>query len=106
MAKSDLSVNEKVNLLLDAMEKDKRINEVLSGCKDSEAMLSVLVEFSSRLGLDLTREDFTRTPPIRDWIWWKNKEALVTLGSGTPRYQQDKTLKTSKLNKFLARFFS
>ena len=30
-----------------------------------------------------------RTPPIRDWVWWKNKEALLTIGDAKPRYQQD-----------------
>ena len=30
------------------------------------------------------------TPPIRDWIWYKNGGALVTVGDGIPRYQQDK----------------
>ena len=29
------------------------------------------------------------TPPIRDWIWWKNKEAVLTIGDAKPRYQQD-----------------
>jgi hypothetical protein len=28
----------------------------------------------------LTREQLRNTPPIRDWVWWKNKEALVTIG--------------------------
>ena len=28
-------------------------------------------------------------PPIRDWVWWKNKEAVLTIGDDKPRYQQD-----------------
>jgi hypothetical protein len=39
--------------------------------------------------LGLTRADLLSTPPIRDWIWWKNKEALLTIGDAKPRYQQD-----------------
>ena len=31
----------------------------------------------------------TNTPPIRDWVWWKNKEAVLTIGDDKPRYQQD-----------------
>jgi hypothetical protein len=52
-------------------------------------MLDVLVDASSRLGLGLDREDLRHTPPIRDWIWWKNKEAVLTIGDNKPRYQQD-----------------
>ena len=39
--------------------------------------------------LGLSRQDLKTTPPIRDWIWWKNKEALLTIGDNKPRYQQD-----------------
>jgi hypothetical protein len=52
-------------------------------------MLDVLVDASQRLGLGLTRRDLQDTPPIRDWIWWKNKEAVFTIGDAKPRYQQD-----------------
>ena len=24
-----------------------------------------------------------------DWVWWKNKEAVITIGDSKPRYQQD-----------------
>jgi hypothetical protein len=51
--------------------------------------LDVLLDASSRLGLGLDREDLRQTPPIRDWIWWKNKEAVLTIGDNKPRYQQD-----------------
>ena len=30
------------------------------------------------------------TAPIRDWIWYKDGGALLTVGDGIPRYQQDK----------------
>ena len=49
----------------------------------------MLLDASSRLGLGLTRWELENTPPIRDWIWWKNKEAPLTIGDSKPRYQQD-----------------
>ena len=84
-----LPVPQRIALLVKALNGAKRTNEALARCADGEAMLDVLVDASSRLGLGLTREDLTRTPPIRDWIWWKNKEALLTIGDNKPRYQQD-----------------
>ena len=47
MSDDVLSVKQRINLLLEAIDGDERINEVLSKCKDSEAMISVLLEFSS-----------------------------------------------------------
>jgi hypothetical protein len=84
-----LPVPQRIALLVKALNGAKRTNEALARCADGEAMLDVLVDASSRLGLGLSREDLTRTPPIRDWIWWKNKEALLTIGDNKPRYQQD-----------------
>lgn len=84
-----LPVPQRIALLVKALNGAKRTNEALARCSDGEAMLDVLLDASSRLGLGLTREDLTRTPPIRDWIWWKNKEALLTIGDNKPRYQQD-----------------
>jgi hypothetical protein len=52
-------------------------------------MLDVLLDASAKLGLGLTREQLAQTPPIRDWVWWKNKDALLTIGDNKPRYQQD-----------------
>jgi hypothetical protein len=52
-------------------------------------MLDVLLDASAKLGLGLSREQLANTPPIRDWVWWKNKEALLTIGDNKPRYQQD-----------------
>jgi Mn2+/Fe2+ NRAMP family transporter len=49
----------------------------------------VLLDASAKLGLGLSREELTNTPPIRDWVWWKNKEAVFTIGDAKPRYQQD-----------------
>ena len=90
MSQSKLNVQEKINILLEAMEGDKKINEILSKCKDSESMIIVLIEFSARLKLELSKEDLTKNPPIRDWIWYKDGGALLTVGDGIPRYQQDK----------------
>lgn len=80
---------QRVGLLVRALNGAKRTNEALARCGDGEAMLDVLVEASQRLGLGLSRADLRNTPPIRDWIWWKNKEAVFTIGDAKPRYQQD-----------------
>jgi hypothetical protein len=84
-----LPVIQRVRLLVKALNGARRTNEALARCADSDAMVDVLLDASARLGLGLTREDLLRTPPIRDWIWWKNKEALLTIGDNRPRYQQD-----------------
>ena len=85
-----LPVNERVKLLVDALDGAEKTNEALSLCKDVESMMDVLLGASDKLGLGLTRSDLTKTPPIRDWIWYKNGGALVNVGDGIPRYQQDK----------------
>ena len=79
----------RIALLVKALNGARRTNEALARCRDGEEMLDVLVDASSRLGLGLDREDLRQTPPIRDWIWWKNKEAVLTIGDNKPRYQQD-----------------
>lgn len=84
-----LPVTQRIGLLVKALNGAKRTNEALARCSDGEAMLEVLLDASNRLGLGLTRRDLLETPPIRDWIWWKNKEALFTVGDNKPRYQQD-----------------
>lgn len=84
-----LSVDRRVALLVKALNGAKRTNEALARCSDGDAMVDVLLDASNRLGLGLTRRDLLETPPIRDWIWWKNKQALLTIGDDTPRYQQD-----------------
>jgi hypothetical protein len=85
----DLPVTQRVNALVKALDGAKRTNEALARCVDGEAMLDVLLDASSRLGLGLTRWELENTPPIRDWVWWKNKEAPLTIGDSKPRYQQD-----------------
>ena len=89
MDQQNLSVNEKVKLLVDALDGDQEANDELSNSKDGEQMLDVLMKHSSKMGIELTKDDFLKTPPIRDWIWWKNKDAPLTLGEGILRYQQD-----------------
>ena len=84
-----LPVAQRVNALVKALNGAKRTNEALACCSDGEAMLDVLLDASARLGLGLSRQQLRDTPPIRDWVWWKNKEALLTIGDDKPRYQQD-----------------
>ena len=84
-----LPVGQRIGLLVRALNGAKRTNEALARCRDGEEMLDVLLNASSQLGLGLSREQLASTPPIRDWVWWKNKEALLTIGDNKPRYQQD-----------------
>ena len=84
-----LSVGQRVSILVKALDGAKRTNEALANCSNGDQMVEVLLDASRKLGLGLTRAELTRTPPIRDWIWWKNKEALLTIGDAKPRYQQD-----------------
>ena len=89
-----LPVGKRIRLLVEALDGSKKLNKALSECDDGDAMLEILQGLSLDLGLGLSREDLLATPPIRDWIWWKNKQALVTLGEGTLRHQQDISSKT------------
>ena len=84
-----LPATQRVALLVKALNGAQRTNEALAACRDGEAMLDVLLNASAKLGLGLTRQELQNTPPIRDWVWWKNKEALFTVGDSRPRYQQD-----------------
>lgn len=84
-----LSVSQRVAILVKALDGAKRTNEALAKCANGDEMVEVLLNASSKLGLGLTQSDLTRTPPIRDWVWWKNKEAVLTIGDAKPRYQQD-----------------
>ncbi len=70
----------RVNLLVNALDGAQRTNEALAACVNGEEMLDVLLDASMKLRLGLTREQLRNTPPIRDWVWWKNKNALVTIG--------------------------
>ena len=84
-----LPVSQRVNLLVKALNGARRTNEALARCSNGDQMVEVLLDASAKLGLGLSRAELTRTPPIRDWVWWKNKEALLTIGDNLPRYQQD-----------------
>ena len=75
-----LSVARRVALLVQALDGAKKTNEALARCSNGEEMLDVLLGASQKLGLGLTREQLSNTPPIRDWVWWKNKEAPITIG--------------------------
>ena len=75
-----LPVARRVALLVQALDGAKKTNEALARCRDGEEMLDVLLGASQKLGLGLTREQLSNTPPIRDWVWWKNKEAPITIG--------------------------
>ncbi len=90
MDPKQLSVEERVKLLVEALDGAEKTNEALSLCQDGESMVNVLLSSSEKLGLALSRDDLMKTPPIRDWIWYKNGGALLTVGDGIPRYQQDK----------------
>ena len=94
MDSKNLSVNERVKLLVDALDGNEKANEALSRSEDGEMMLEVLLGISSNLMLGLSRDELVSTPPIRDWILLKNKQSLVTLGEGTLRHQQDMSNKT------------
>ena len=89
MNPASLSVGQRVNALVKALNGAKRTNEALARCRNGEEMLDVLLDASARLGLGLSRQQLADTPPIRDWVWWKNKEALLTIGDHKPRYPQD-----------------
>ncbi|QVL52011.1 MAG: hypothetical protein KFB97_11000 [Cyanobium sp. M30B3] len=89
MELKNLPVTQRVNALVKALNGAKRTNEALARCSNGEEMLDVLLDASAKLGLGLTREQLANTPPIRDWVWWKNKEAVLTIGDNKPRYQQD-----------------
>ncbi len=85
-----LPLKERVELLVKALDGAKQTNEALSNCENADELVTILLETSRQSGLGLTKDDLIKTAPIRDWIWYKNGGALLTLGDGVPRYQQDK----------------
>ena len=62
---------------------------LLSGHIQAPLRGDLLLGASAKLGLGLTRRDLTETPPIRDWIWFKNNDPLVTVGDAKPRYRRE-----------------
>lgn len=75
-----LPVARRVSLLVNALDGAQRTNEALARCANGEEMLDVLLNASMKLRLGLTREQLRNTPPIRDWVWWKNKNPIVMVG--------------------------
>ena len=79
----------KATLSFECIFDSTRPRDASDSSTGGEEMLDVLLDASAKLGLGLTREQLANTPPIRDWVWWKNKEAVFTVGDSKPRYQQD-----------------
>ena len=82
-----LPVSQRIDLLVRALDGAEKTNRALATCSDGDAMVEILLGASAKLGLGLTRRDLTETPPIRDWIWFKNNDPLLTVGDSKPRYQ-------------------
>jgi len=82
-----LPVSQRIDLLVQALDGAEKTNKALATCADGDAMVEILLGASAKLGLGLTRRDLTETPPIRDWIWFKNNDPLITVGDSKPRYQ-------------------
>lgn len=89
MQPNKLPVPQQIALLVKALDGAKRTNEALANCKNGDEMVEVLLGASAKLGLGLTRRDLLDTPPIRDWIWFRNNDPLLTVGDRKPRYQQN-----------------
>ena len=74
---------------MQALDGAEKTNKALATCPDGDAMVEILLGASAKLGLGLTRRDLLETPPIRDWIWFKNNDPLVTVGDARPRYRRE-----------------
>ena len=105
MQPNKLPVPQQIALLVKALDGAKRTNEALANCKNGDEMVEVLLGASAKLGLALTRRDLLNTPPIRDWIWFRNNDPLLTVGDGKPRCQQNVDRpETTERKKFLGLF--
>ncbi|MAS28952.1 MAG: hypothetical protein CBD47_02525 [Synechococcus sp. TMED187] len=89
MQANQLPVPQQIALLVKALDGAKRTNEALARCRNGDEMVDILLGASAKLGLRLTRRDLLETPPIRDWIWFRNNDPLLTVGDRKPRYQQN-----------------
>ena len=89
MQPNQLPVPQQIALLVRALDGAKRTNEALANCRNGDEMVDILLGASAKLGLSLTRRDLMETPPIRDWIWFKNNDPLVTVGDAKPRYRRE-----------------
>ncbi len=83
-----LSVGERVSILVKVLDGAKRTNEALGRIAPTVIRWWRCCWMPRELGAGPHRVELVRTPPIRDWVWWKNKEALLTIGDAKPRYQQ------------------
>lgn len=105
MQANKLPVPQQIALLVKALDGAKRTNEALANCANGDEMIEVLLGASAKLGLSLTRRDLLETPPIRDWIWFRNNDPLFTVGDRKPRYQQNiDRPESSDRKKFLGLF--
>ena len=93
MNPSSLPVQQRIALLVKALNGAEKTNKALATCTDGDAMVDILLGASAKLGLRLTRRDLTETPPIRDWIWFKNNDPLITVGDAKPRYRRETPMK-------------
>ena len=89
MQPNQLPVPQQIALLVRALDGAKRTNEALANCRNGDEMVDILLGAAAKLGLSLTRRDLMETPPIRDWIWFRNNDPLLTVGDSKPRYQQN-----------------
>ena len=105
MQSNKLPVPQQITLLVKALDGAKRTNEALAKCANGDEMVEILLGASAKLGLSLTRRDLMETPPIRDWIWFRNNDPLFTVGDSKPRYQQNiDRPEPSERKKFLGLF--
>ena len=106
MQPNQLPVPQKIALLVRALDGAKRTNEALANCRNGDEMVDILLGASAKLGLSLTRRDLMETPPIRDWIWFRNNDPLLTVGDSKPRYQQnvERGVEQPQRKKFLGLF--
>ena len=89
MNPSSLPVQQRIALLVKALDGAEKTNKALATCADGDAMVNILLGASAKLGLGLTSRDLTETAPIRDWIWFKNNDPLITVGDAKPRYRRE-----------------
>ena len=104
MNPSSLPVPQRIALLVKALDGAEKTNRALANCSDADAMVEILLGASAKLGLGLTRRDLTETPPIRDWIWFKNNDPLITVGDDKPRYRREQASEPGQRRRFLGLF--
>lgn len=94
MNPSSLPVQQRIAILVKALDGAEKTNKALATCADGDAVVDILLGASTKLGLGLTPRDLMETPPIRDWIWFKNNDPLVTVGDAKPGYHHEPTEKS------------